>query len=119
MNTSTRNLATDEISHHRSRVIQKTKSSLAVTALLIMLVISAFSLIYVKDLNRRMFIELQLLQREKTHELIEWGKLLLERGTWSTQSRIQQIARSQLGMRTPNSHHIFLVERNKSNIKVR
>lgn len=63
---------------------------------------TAVGVVYMKDLNRRLFIEYQGLQQQEQQYNIDWGKLLLEQSTWSTQSRVQSIAR-QNGMVMPSS----------------
>ena len=79
-------------------------------AFIIMILISAFAVVYVKDLNRRLFIEYQELQQTHQQIEIDWGKLLLERSTWSTQSRIQRIASEQLQMIAPKPREIVMIE---------
>lgn len=78
--------------------------------LLVMLLLSsAFSVIYLKDLSRRLFIQYQTLQRVQQKAEITQSKLLLEKGAWSTQSRIQFIASHELGMVTPQSDQIVML----------
>lgn len=63
---------------------------------------SAVGVVYMKDLNRRLFIQYQGLQQQQQAYNIEWGRLLLEQSTWSTQSRVQNIARHN-GMVMPSN----------------
>lgn len=74
-----------------------------------MILLSAFSIIYIKDLNRRLFIHYQVLQATKTQALVEKGKLLLEQSTWSAQTRIQHIAVEKLKMHVPHTGNIVLI----------
>lgn len=108
MNTLARAIITE--SGRRSRALQITKRGILTVFLVIALLCSAFCIVYTKDLNRRLFIQYQILQREKTEELIQWGKLLLEQSTWSAQSRIQQIAQKQLGMQIPTEKEVILIK---------
>ena len=85
------------------------KQQLLIGALVVLLLFSAFSVIYLKDLSRRMFIQYQQLQKVQERDEIETSKLLLEKGAWSTQSRIQEIASSQLGMETPSMKNIVMI----------
>ncbi len=64
---------------------------------------SAVGVVYMKDLNRRLFIQYQGLQQEQQQYNVDWGKLLLEQSTWSTQARVQSIASQDLGMVMPAS----------------
>jgi len=101
----------------RRREAQETmsvKNQFAIGALIVLLIFSAFSVVYLKDLSRRLFIQYQQLQQVQQQGEIETSKLLLEKGAWSTQSRIQAIASSQLGMETPPMKHIVMIEMPKS-----
>lgn len=77
--------------------------------LTIAVVLSAFAVVYVKDLNRRLFIQYQGLQTAHTKLHVEWGKLLLEQGTWSSQARIQHLAQEQLNMKIPAPSDVRLI----------
>jgi cell division protein FtsL len=83
---------------------------LRVALLLFATLISALSIVYVKDLNRRFFIQHQILENVHDQIQVDWGKLLLEQGAWSTQSRIQELAGSTLEMRVPSAQEIVLVK---------
>lgn len=86
------------------------KQQLQVSALIILLLLSAFSVIYLKDLSRRLFIRYQHLQHVQQRDEIEWSKLLLEEGAWSTQARVQYLASTQLNMITPAMKDIVMIE---------
>lgn len=79
------------------------KHQFAMGALLVLLLCSAFSVIYLKDLSRRLFIQYQQLQKVQQQNEIDTSKLLLEKGAWSTQSRIQEMASVRLNMETPKN----------------
>lgn len=78
--------------------------------LLLAVLFSAFAVIYVKDLNRRFFIDYQTLQT--THDKLyeEWGKLMLEQSTWSTQARVQKIAEGRLSMDIPSPKEVIVLK---------
>lgn len=83
---------------------------LFVGALVVLLLFSAFSVIYLKDLSRRLFIRYQQLQTLQAQNETEWNKLLLEKGAWSTQARIQYLATERLNMITPTDKQIKIIE---------
>lgn len=83
---------------------------IGVGILVLALLISALGVIYAKDLNRRLFIQYQGLQRQEQQYQVEWNKLLLEQGAWSTQARIQELAQQQLNMVLPTSQKVVFVE---------
>ena len=78
--------------------------------LAVSVLLSAFSVVYVKDINRRLLMRDQTYQAQNVDAYIEWGKLLLEQGAWSRQSRIQRIAVNQLGMHIPVAKNIVMVK---------
>jgi cell division protein FtsL len=63
---------------------------ISVTALLVLM--AALSLIYVKDLNRQLYSELESLQQNHEELKIQKDQLLLEQNTWAAQARVQEIA---------------------------
>lgn len=74
---------------------------LAFSVLIFTVFLSAMGVVYIKDLNRRLFVQYQGLQQEQQQYNIKWGKLLLEESAWSTQSRVQHLARHDLQMVLP------------------
>jgi len=111
MNAIARAISLEVIkSYKKGHTLNITKRGVLLSLLIIILFVSAFSIVYMKDLNRRLFMQYQTLQQEKSQAVIEWGRLLLEQSTWSTQSRIQEIAQRQLGMVMPAAKDVTLVE---------
>lgn len=77
--------------------------------LLIITFVSAISVVYVKHYNRKLFVELQQLEKQRDDMEVEWGKLQLEQNTWATHARIERIAREKLQMTTPKSEDIIYI----------
>jgi cell division protein FtsL len=77
--------------------------------LVLAVVVSAFATVYVKDLQRRLFITYQ--QQDVLHEQLtmQWGQLLLEQATLSRQDRIVQVANSRLQMRLPTPDQVRML----------
>ena len=86
------------------------KNQWAIAALVILLIVSAFSVIYLKDLSRRLFIRYQQLQHIQQQSEVEASKLLLEEGAWSTQARVQNLATTQLRMVMPVANRIVMID---------
>lgn len=79
-------------------------------ALLIVAVMgSAVAMVNAKHVNRKLFVQLQDLERQRDALDVEWGKLTLERATWATQERIDAIARERLGLTTPAADAVVLM----------
>ena len=55
-------------------------------------------LIYVKDQYRQHFITLESLKAEHGRLETEWSELLLEESTWSSRTRVSDLAQQKLGM---------------------
>jgi len=76
---------------------------------LVLLILSAFAVVYLKDLNRRTFIQYQDMVRANQQAQLDWGKLLLEQSTWAAQANVQKVASERLHMVTPNANDIVLM----------
>src|SRR5690606_31538785 len=75
---------------------------LMVAVLLLLVVISALSVIYSTHRSRTLFNELQQLQRQEWALDEEWERLLLEQSTWGAHERVNQIAETKLDMVLPD-----------------
>ncbi len=59
--------------------------------------------------SRMRFAELQEQQADRDALNVEWGQLLLEEGAWSQHRRVEAMARTRLGMNTPDPARIHVV----------
>ncbi|HQU14906.1 MAG: cell division protein FtsL [Chromatiales bacterium 21-64-14] len=80
-----------------------------VLALLALVLASALGVVYATHETRRLFVELQHLRAERDSLNVEWGRLELEESTWGTHSRVERIARTQLGMHSPAPDSVVIV----------
>ena len=112
MNTATRTIAQDRFQSAIPSLYIK-RPRLINFILIMALLFSAFSVIYLKDVNRRLFIHYQALQTAHDRLYEDWGKLLLEQSTWSSQSRVKKIAQRRLGMDTPSSKEMVVLRLHK------
>lgn len=83
---------------------------LKILVLIFLLLLSALGVVYVKDLNRRLFIAHQKLQVETGELQINANKLLLEHGAWGSQARVQVVAQTRLQMQIPPSTDVMMVK---------
>jgi len=83
---------------------------LLIMILLIITFVSAISVVYVKHYNRKLFVEVQQLEKQRDDMEIEWGKLQLEQNTWATHGRIERIAKEKLQMITPDAGDVIYVK---------
>ncbi len=81
--------------------------------LLILIMLSAISVVYVKHYNRTLFVAAQQLEKKRDLMDIEWGQLQLEQNTWATHARIDKLAREKLHMSSPDSNDIIYLNMKK------
>jgi cell division protein FtsL len=110
MNTATRVMQNRNFVFRQAEKIELSRQGLGVLFLITLLFVSALAVVYLKDLNRRLFIQYQTLQQDSEQSRMQWGKLLLEQSALSTQARIQEVAQSKLGMMYPNPSEIAMVD---------
>ncbi|MCK4869633.1 MAG: cell division protein FtsL [Gammaproteobacteria bacterium] len=83
---------------------------LKATLLLLIIFLNAFALVYIKDVNRRLFMQDQNVMQASSTMNVNYGKLLLEEGTWATQARVQNVAEGQLNMEIPAAKDVVMVK---------
>lgn len=87
------------------------KILIVLMALLLVLVMSsAFGVIYSKHKSRKLFVEAQQLKKQLDALNVEWGRLQLEQSAWSAHGRIERIARKRLNMTIPLANEIVYVK---------
>ncbi len=86
------------------------KTLLVALVLLALVMSSALGVVYSSYKSRKLFAELQQLDREAIHLEEEWGRLLLEQSTWASHSRVEHLAKTKLNMVVPESGDIVVVE---------
>lgn len=83
----------------------------------LILLISAFAMIYITNANRINISELQKLEKQNYQLQIQWGKLLLEQASLITPARVETLANEKLQMKRPESSDTnVLQERTKYHI---
>jgi cell division protein FtsL len=71
--------------------------------LLLIVVACALGVITAQHQSRKLFAELEAEQAGARKLATEWTQLQLEQGTWATNTRVEQVAKKRLGMRTPDA----------------
>jgi cell division protein FtsL len=94
----------------RSSAVSWKLPELKVLVLVFFVLVSALGLVYIKDLNRRLFISLQQMQTQAEQLQADNNKLLLEQSAWATQARVQQVAKQQLDMQIPSSTDVIMIK---------
>lgn len=109
MNAAARLVHQNALARHVVLVHLLTRKQLAVVLLTAAVIFSALSVIYVTHTNRVLHAEYQHNIAEKNTMYVERGQLLLERGTWMMQARIQKFAENKLGMVMPAHKSVVIV----------
>jgi len=81
----------------------------AVSILIVANVVSGIAVVYSTFTTRQLFTELQRLEQQDLQLKTEYSQLLLEKSAWASPGRIEQIARSQLGMREPMFNEVKIL----------
>ncbi|HEB97015.1 MAG TPA: cell division protein FtsL [Sedimenticola thiotaurini] len=70
---------------------------------------SSVAVVYAKYSSRRHFVELQGLRARQDALEVEWSRLQLEQGAWSTNGRVERIARDRLKMHIPSADEVVVI----------
>jgi cell division protein FtsL len=74
-----------------------------------MIFLSSLSVVYNQHASRQLFTKLQSLQLEIESLQVEWSQLLLEQGTWSSDARVERMAREHLRMVLPEPNEVVVI----------
>ena len=72
-------------------------------------VASAIAVVFARHEHRQLFVRLTALEKARDELNIEFGRLQLEQATWAESNRIDQVARTRLGMKFPETSDIVVV----------
>jgi cell division protein FtsL len=70
---------------------------------------SAVAVVFSKHESRKLFVQLQTMQKERDRMEIEWGRMQLEQSTWATHGRIERLARKKLDMTIPRAESVIII----------
>ena len=83
---------------------------LVILLLGLIILVTAFSVVFVRDMNRQMMSQLQALESTQNGLHNEWSQLLLEDSTWASQARIEQVATQKLNMVMPKAKYTIVLD---------
>lgn len=72
---------------------------------------SAIGVVQVRHEGRQRYIDLRALNAERDELDIEYGRLQLEQATWAEMSRVERVAREELGLVRPDPAQVTVVRR--------
>ena len=70
---------------------------------------SGIAVVYARQQHRQAYVELTRLENERDELNMEFSRLQLEQATWAESNRIDQVARTRLGMKFPETGEIVVV----------
>ncbi|MBE1161357.1 cell division protein FtsL [Dyella acidiphila] len=82
---------------------------LSLLILLLAVMASAIAVVWTRHQSRSLFVQLTQLQAQRDALNIEYGQLELEQATWAEPRRIDDEARTKLGMLSPRPQDVQLV----------
>ena len=85
--------------------------AIVLTGLLCLVLITALGVVWTRHESRVLFVQLTSLQNQRDDLNVEYGRLELEQATWAEPRRIDEEARTKLGMVAPAPADIQLVRR--------
>ncbi len=80
-----------------------------VAILVIANVVTAIGVVNARHEHRQLFVQLTRLEHARDELNIDFGRLQLEQATWAEANRIDQIARTRLGMKFPETADIVVI----------
>lgn len=90
-------------------ILQDMKRHFFSYLLVLLVIISAFSVIYFTHMNRQTTSELEVLLTQRDELDIEWRNLLLEQNSLSEHSAIESKAGKKLKMKRPNADSEIII----------
>ena len=72
-------------------------------------VASAIGVVYARHQHRQLFVELTKLDRARDELNVDFGRLQLEQATWAESNRVEQVARTRIGMKFPEGDDIVVI----------
>ena len=72
-------------------------------------IVTAIGVVNARHQHRQLFVQLTKLEHARDELNIDFGRLQLEQATWAEANRIDQIARTKLGMRFPETADIVVI----------
>ena len=87
-----------------------TASPVAAAILLVAIIATSLAVVYSRHQDRKLFIELQALGYDKDAMDVEYGQLQLEQSTLTTHGKVEQAARTRLGMVNPSPQQVQIIK---------
>jgi cell division protein FtsL len=107
MNAAAREINQTNLFKGNLTELRLSKSLCLQIILLLMVLVSAVAVVYVTNLHRLTFSQLEVVEQQKNELDMQWGQLLLEQASLVTPSRVQELAAEKLKMVLPDSKQMI------------
>jgi cell division protein FtsL len=84
-------------------------SNLLLSLFVLLTVISAFSVVYCREITREMTSDLQNLHYQTDKMILQHNQLMVEKTALSTEERVADVASTRLNMEIPKAHILLMV----------
>jgi cell division protein FtsL len=81
-----------------------------VFTIFLLVLVSAWLVVYTTNEHRSHFSQLQQLEQESHQLKLQWGQLLLEQASLARPARVEELAVDQLEMQLPNDKQTFVLQ---------
>lgn len=85
--------------------------SMILISLALIVFLSAVKVVIARHDARKLFAEIQTLEKERDDLNEEWGRLQLEQSTWATDARIESVSKLELHMIEPETSAVMLISK--------
>ncbi|MDR3492042.1 MAG: cell division protein FtsL [Gammaproteobacteria bacterium] len=109
MNAAARLLNQSTLSRGWAISLFFTRAQFTTIVMILALLTSALSVIYITNVSRGLNSSLEQAQAEQNHLHVQWAQLLLEKSTWMMPARVQQIAESKYKMVLPDAKSVIVI----------
>ncbi len=72
---------------------------------------SAVKVVIARHDTRKLFVEIQKLEKDRDSLNEGWGRLQLEQSTWATDARIESVSKTELHMIEPVTRSVTLISK--------
>lgn len=110
MSAAARAILASDFTRSRIKEFMLEKEVLVAILLASLLLASMLGIIYIRGQERQLTSELQYNRQQYDDMQVTHSQLLLEKATWSQQSRVQNLAETKLNMQLPSSKNVITVE---------
>lgn len=109
MSAAARAILSSDFTRGRIKAFMLEGEVLLAVFLACLLLASMLGIIYIRGHERQLTSELQYNRQQYDDMLVAHSQLLLEKATWSQQSRVQSVAETKLNMQLPSSKNVITV----------